>query len=383
MSRLRLVVAQRLRLPRTAFSTLTTTALLIGLVACGSPTPPPPKPPPTAGARVVITSPAPASSVSGAVYFSVQLLDPADLATLELRVGGVPVTHQYPGESPLRVFLIPRDHPEGALELSARVGTGQSQVESKISVTVVHQPPSSTSVGATGALLGTTESSGEISTVTIPAGVASGASVAFEAMTQAEVKSATGVDYDSLGVTFLGAQEISSTQPTGDGLLIASGGFGPMVQAGQAVVNYRITPDMGRGVGELMVINGAAVAPNGDIVSNRPIAPQIGEVTTANSSSAASVSAQQTSLPSGPPGTQLEFTANGLNIYAPFGYVVRFTRAAQVIDVPATVGLNGDGRHYIISHVPELSPGSVTVAPVAVASDATLATYTMTVTAAP
>ncbi len=369
---------------RTTRTTFLLAALLLTLAACGGPsTPPTPKPPTGAGSRVLITSPAPGSSVSGAVYFAVQLLDPADLATLELRVGGTPVTHQYPGETPLRVFLIPRDHPEGSLELSARVGTGSSQVETKITVQVVHQPPSSASVGSNGALLGVQEASGDISTLVIPAGVATGASVEFEAMTQAEVKAATGVDYEALGVTFLGAQEVRSTEPTGDGVLIASGGFGPMVQTGQTVVNYRISPDMGRGVGELMVINGAGVAPNGDIVSNRPIAPQVGGVTAVNSLSAASVGPQQTTLPAGPPGTQLEFSGNGLNIYAPFGYVVRFTRGAQEVEVPAAVGLDGSGKHYLVSYVPELSPGTATVELVAVASGTAFASYTMSVTASP
>src|SRR5690606_30110416 len=351
-------------------------ALLVMLAACGSPTPPPPKPPSNAGARVIITSPASGSSVSGAVYFAVQLLEPSDLSTLELRVGGEVVTHQFPGETPARVFLIPRDHPEGSLVLSARVGTGAGQVESKITVNVVHQPPSSASVGANGALLGAAEASGDVSTLVIPAGVASGASVEFDAMTQAEVKTATGVDYDSLGVTFLGAQEVRSTQPTGDAVTVASGGFGPMVQPGQTVVNYRIAPDMGRGVGELMVINGAGVAPNGDIVSNRPIAPQVGGVTTASSLSTAALTPQQTTLPAGPPGTQLEFSGNGLNIYAPFGYVLRFTRGAQVVTVPAAVGLTSDGKHYLVSYVPALSVGSATVELLSLGNDSVIASYT-------
>lgn len=383
MSTRRLTAPNRLRPPRAARRTVLLATLLVALAACGAPTPPKPNPPSAAGARVLITSPTPGSSVSGAVYFAVQLLNPSDLATLELRVAGTPVTHQFPGETPLRVFLIPRDHPEGSLELSARVGTGSTQVESKITVTVVHQPPSNATVGVNGALLGVDEANGGISTLTVPAGVATGASLEFEALTQAEVKAATGVDYDALGVTFLGAQEIRSTQPTGDGMLIASGGFGPMVQPGQTVVNYRITPDMGRGIGELMVINGAGVAPNGDIVSNRPIAPQVGGVTSTNALSSASLDPQQTALPAGPPGTQLEFSGNGLNIYAPFGYALRFTRGAQVIDVTAAVGLNGDGKQYLIGYVPELSPGSVAVDLVTVASDATLASYTMTVTASP
>lgn len=360
--------------------------LLLVIAACGAPTPPEPptpKPPPSAGARVLITSPAANSAVSGAVYFAVQLLDPADIATLELRVDGEKVTPQFPGETPLRVFLIPRDYPEGPLQLSARVGSGSNVVETKVTVNVVHRPPSSATVGTNGALLGTTEENGGVSTVVIPGGLVTGASVEFESMTQAEVKAATGVDYDALGVTFLGAQELRSSQPTGDGVNITSGNFGPMVQPGQTVVNYRITGDMGRGVGELMVVNGAAVAPNGDIVSNRPVEPQLTGASATNALRAESIGPLQTTLPAGPPGSQLEFTGNGLNIYATFGYAVRFTKGAQEVEVPAVVGLNGDGRHYVISYVPDLAPGTATVELVATASDTVIGAYTMNVTASP
>lgn len=72
----------------------------------------------------------------------------------------------------------------------------------------------------------------------------------------------TGVDYDALGVTFLGAQEIGSTQPFSKPLLVSSGGFGPRVQPGQVVVQYRIAPDAdGDGKGELVVVNTPASPP--------------------------------------------------------------------------------------------------------------------------
>ncbi len=338
------------------------------------------------GSRLIITSPAPGSSVSGAVYFAVQLANPGDLSSLELLVGSEVVRHQFPGETPLRVFLIPRDHPEGPLQLSARVGTGNGRVQSQITVQVVHAPPSSASVGAGGAILGGVEESGAISTVSIPAGTAQGASVQFQTMTQDEVLSATGVNYDALGVTFLGAQEIRSTIPTGDNVAMTSGGFGPMVQPGQMVVSYRIIPDAGRGVGELMVINGAAVAPNGDIVSNPPVVTQVTELTSTSALGSLQASAlyqASSTLPAGPPGTTLEFRVNGLNIYAVHGYQLRFRRGAQTIDLPATVGLGGDGRQYLMGYVPELSPGTVTVELVAVAGDHVFGSYTMNVTASP
>ncbi|MBX3143404.1 MAG: hypothetical protein KF813_06595 [Trueperaceae bacterium] len=295
--------------------------LILLVAACGGTQPPDPDPDPSATGRVAITSPTHGSTVSGAVYFSAQVADPEDIRTLQLRVAGERVTHEFPGETPLRVFLIPRDHPEGPLTLSATVGSGSSSETVTITVNVVHQPPATATVGASGAVLGGMEANGATSTVSIPAGTARGASISFETMTQAEVLAATGVNYDALGVTFLGAQEISSTVPTGDQVAMTSGGFGPMVQPGQIVVSYRIIPDAGRGVGELMVVNGAAVAPNGDIVSNRPIVPQLAGGAESSSFGGLSLLQAGDQLSPRAPGASVEFTFNGLNPYAVNGYV--------------------------------------------------------------
>ncbi|MBX3143410.1 MAG: hypothetical protein KF813_06625 [Trueperaceae bacterium] len=360
--------------------------LLLGLVACGAPPPTDRDENPDPTGRVTITSPAQGSRVSGAVYFAAQVTNAADIATLELRVGGEIVRHEFPGETPLRVFLIPRDHPEGQLQLSASVGSGGSRTTASITVNVVHEPPATASVGGGGAIVGAREVSGAISTVSIPAATANGASVSFETLTQAEVLAATGVDYDALGVTFLGAQEIRSTIPTGDGVAMTSGGFGPMVQSGQIVVSYRIMPDAGRGVGELMVINGAAVAPNGDIVSNRPVVPNVAGASSDSllgAFSTGSLFQSGSTLPAGPPGTSLVFGVNGLNIYAVHGYNLRFKRGGQTVTVPAIVGLNGDGRQYLIGYVPQLPTGTATVEIVTVAGERIIGSYQMNVTAAP
>jgi hypothetical protein len=335
---------------------------------------------------VLITSPVDGSFVSGATYFAVQLLDPAALPSLTLRVGGQVVTPSFPGETPLRVFLIPRDHPEGPLTLTASALHDGQTFTARVEVVVVHQPPSSATVGARGAVLGDVEANGAISTVSVPGGVAQGARVDFEAVTQAEVKARTGVDYDALGVTFLGAQEIRSTLPTGDQVTMTSGGFGPMVQSGQVVVSYRIAPDMGRGVGELMVINGASVAPNGDIVSDPMIRPQVSEATAASAAGVvrtALAGRASTTLPAAPVGTQLRFLVAGLNHYAVHGYAVRFLQGSTIVEVPALVGSAGDGRQYLLANVPDLAPGGTSVELYSVASERAFMTFTMSVTAAP
>jgi hypothetical protein len=365
-------------------------ALLIG--ACGAPAPPSNggggngSTTRTATDPVIITSPAPGAKVSGAVFFAVQVLDVEALSTLELRVGDAVVTPKFPGESPLRVFLIPRDHPAGPLTLSARVMHGGQPFTARSVVEVVPQPPSSALVGASGGVLGAAEASGSVSTVVIPPGTAPGASVTFETMTQAEVLAQTGVNYEALGVTFLGAQEIRSTAPTGDRVAMTSGGFGPMVQSGQVVVSYRIAPDMGRGVDELMVINSASVAPSGDIVSNPIALEQVSEVVVAGAagvSQSSLVGQSSTTLAAGPPGTQLTFVVGGLNPYAVSGYAVRFRMGTTMVEVPALVGFTGDGRHYLLANVPDLPLGTATVELFSVATEAAFMTFAMPITASP
>jgi hypothetical protein len=366
--------------------------LLAFLIACGGPpsTPDPdPDPDPAlTGAALAIVSPAPGARVSGAVFFAVQVLDARELEGIELYVGGERVLPTFPGETPMRVFLVPGDHPEGPLELRAVLRSGGELHERRTTVEVVRQPPSSATVGAAGTVVGDTEVGGAVSTVSIPAGVATGASVAFETFTQAEILALTGVDYDGLGVTFLGAQEIRSTQPTGDGVAVTSGGFGPMVQPGQTVVNYRIAPDMGRGVGELVVINGAAVAPNGDVLSAPPIVPQGGEglATSALGTQALAVHGagglrRAASLPDGPPGTFIEVFATGLNVYAVDGYYARFRVGSTTVEVPLTIGLDGTARQYLFAVVPDLPPGPATVDLVWKLGDTVFARYEMNVTA--
>lgn len=371
----------------TAMAFLATFALVLA-AACGAP-PGGPGPAPTPdenGRPIVITSPRDGGRVSGAVFFAAQPLEPVPLADVALFVGGERVHPTFPGESPLRVYLIPRDHPEGPLQLRARVRVGGATFEDAITVQVVHEPPSTATVGAGGALLGDREANGAVSTVAIPPGVAGGATMSFAAFSQDEVKAETGVDYDALGVTFLGAQRIDGSAPTGDRVLMTSGGFGPMVQPGQTVVSYRITGDLGRGTGELMVINGASVAPNGDVVSNPAARPQAGATV---ASSVLGVTASATpflleGLPPGPPGTRLAFTVTGINHLATYGYAVRFRRAGGVVgEVPALVGLGGDGRQYLLGHVPSMAAGDVNVELVALAGDEVFARYTMRVTAAP
>lgn len=347
-------------------------------------------PPVQQGPVFVINSPAEGASVSGATFFSVQPFDPAQVQSVSFTAGGRQLSPTAPGEDTFKVFLIPRDFPDGTLTLRATViGTDGGESERSIDVQVVANPPSSATVTEDGAILGTTEESGALSTMSIPAGVAEGAVVSFSARTKDEVKAATGIDYDALGVTFLGAQEIGSDHPLDGPVGVSSGGFGPMVQPGQAVLNYTIVPDGdGDGIGELVAVNIASVAPSDEVVSN-PV-PQIildpaAATTTVRSRTASS--AQAATL-GGPPGTSIELEATGFNPFSPFGNVASFKSLVDDTEVEMPMIVNGhfeepDAVPTISFYIPVLPPGAATVTLRNVSSGATAAPLTVTVETPP
>lgn len=318
----------------------------------------------TGGPQFVINSPASGSSVSGPVFFSVQPFTPGDVKRVAFEAGGVELVPQYPGEDAFRVFLIPRDFDDGPLTLTARVeGHDGRSSEASIVVHVVANPPSQATVTRDGAILGTVEANGAMSVLNIPGGVAEGATVRFEARTQDEVRQATGVDYEALGVTFLGAQEIASDRPIDRTLMVSSGGFGPMVQPGQAVVNYSIMPDGdGNGVGELVVVNTASVAPNGDVVSD-PI-PMIQTGANAATADSRGVRRSTTNNVSAAPGALIEIETSGLNPFAEFGSVAIFAARSAGLYAPAIARVTptANGAQVATVAVPALPPGPATVA---------------------
>jgi hypothetical protein len=340
--------------------------VLIGsLLACTGPGAPPGNgtpPPQTGGPAFVISSPQAGAKTAGTVFFSVQPLNPNEVASVSFRAGdrdlGPAITDGF------RVFLNARDFPEGPLSLTATV-TGRDGRTSSQTITVanVPHPPSTATVGPDGVALGTLETTGALSTLTIPSGVGAGATVTFAARTQEEIKAMTGVDYDALGVTFLGAQEVDATQPLNATLGVSSGGFGPRVQPGQAVVNYIILPDAdGDEIGELVVVNTASVAPNGDVISD-PV-PQVQLAGAASLSQLGTSSLQSLANGiAGPPGTRIELEVSGFNGASPFGNVAVFESAGgvrvELLGLVFAPEENGPQRFF--TTIPALPPGAATL----------------------
>jgi hypothetical protein len=337
--------------------------LTLLLIPAGCGTSPPA--PATGGPPFVINSPAAGSTVSGPVFFSVQPLAPNDVHSVHFEAGGTAIVPQYPGEHKFRVFLMPRDFADGILTLTATVtGHDGNRTHQSITVQVVASPPSRTVVASTGAILGTVEENGATSVLYVPAGIGEGATVSFEARTQAAVKVATGVDYEAMGVTFLGAQEVTTDRWLGSPLMVSSGGFGPMVQPGQAVVNYVIAPDGdGNGSGELVVVNTASVAPNGDVISDPVPWAQVAQVSSSMSLGSRGQLVRH-AQPAAPPGGQLTFTASGFNAAHRLSNLVVFRTGGQTFTTFATYLIDAppDASAGVISFVvPDVPPGLATL----------------------
>jgi hypothetical protein len=361
----------------------------LAIVSC-TPVSPGPTPPQNDGPEFVINSPSEGVSVSGATFFSVQPFNSSEVQNVSFTANGTELTVDAPGEDSFKVFLIPREFPDGELTLSAVVtGKDGTKREKSITVNVIGIPPSSATVTADGALLGTQEEGGAVSTLSIPGGAAEGAAVTFEARTKAQVKAETGIDYDALGVTFLGAQEISSSQALNVPLGVSSGGFGPMVQPNQAVVNYTIAPDGdGDGIGELMVINTASVAPNGDVISDPVPQVQLGSATATDGSGTQTLRSLQTGTISGPPGTFIELEATGFNQFSAFGNVAIFKSLVDgtEIELPALVNSHFEDANpvpTIGAYIPVLPPGAATMTLKNVSTNETIAPIAITVETPP
>ncbi|MEX2541664.1 MAG: PKD domain-containing protein [Trueperaceae bacterium] len=333
----------------------------------------------TGGPRMMISSPEEGAQLSGASYFSVQAMDESEVDRVDFSAGDQVLDLDADGENKFRRFLIPADYSAGELEVVATAhGKNGKRTTRSVTVEVVHDPPSSKTLGGNGGTVGDFEESGALSTLTLLPGTAEGSTLSFETRTQQQIKADTGVDYEALGVTFLGAQQFTIDAEVDTPLLVTSGGFGPQVQPGQTVVNYAIVPDgNGDGNDDLTVLNTASVAPNGDVVSDPVARPQVSDTVVVGTSGAVkSLGAadarnrfkalglvMQSSHISGPPGTSLSFEAQGFNAASPLGNKAIFCPDGTDLEYESygMVSETGSGSLKFDVAIPPLPPGPATL----------------------
>jgi hypothetical protein len=106
-----------------------------------------------------------------------------------------------------RTFLDAGDFAAGPLQLTAIAAGPSGQTTHTISVNVVDSPPSSATIGAAGGVLAS-----EIgSVISIPPGaLPDGTSVSVDELSQEEVTTQNNIQWEAMGVTFLGAQAVQT-----------------------------------------------------------------------------------------------------------------------------------------------------------------------------
>ncbi|HMN28380.1 MAG TPA: hypothetical protein PKE45_09525 [Caldilineaceae bacterium] len=311
--------------------------------------------------EIVIVSPANGLSISGTSLFAVQPLDAEAVTSVAFRAGSKQLGIDTTPADGFQIFLDVSQLAAGPLQLTATAtGHTGATVSKSVAVTVVPKPPASAEVDADGATLATATGS----TIVVPPGaVNAAATVSIQDKTQAQVTAETGIDWDTLGVTFLGAINVQTTGLISKPLGVSSVGFGNRVQPGQAVVTYQILPDAdGDGSGELVVVNGASLAPNGTIVSSA--IPNIvitsirveQQLLTAENLSAGFVAQ---------PGGRVSIQASGFNPVAILGNVAVFRSLVngRVLEVPASVvpDPSKPGSELITTLIPPFPAGAATL----------------------
>lgn len=361
-------------------SFLTVLAVMTALLAACGPagktgnTPPPQS---ANGPAFVISSPPDGSYTAGTFMLSVQPLDPGAVASVSYRVGTQDVSAVPNG---LHAFADASGFPAGRLEISATVTgkDGRTRVR-EVVVTNVPEPAERARVTDSGAVMGTLEADGSLSTIIIPPGGMDGAEMTFRARTQADVLASTGVDYDSLGITFLGAQEITSSRVIDRTPLVTSGGFGGAVQPGQVVVNYMILPDADNdGIGEIVVVNSATVTPGGDVISNPVPVVQVGEF--AGASQLGTSSVRPLDGLTGPPGTILRIPVAGFSPSSIWGSVAVFQQGSETIEQTGLISTSAAGAQTFTTLIPPLRPGVARMSLYNVGSGYHSEQFTITVT---
>jgi hypothetical protein len=341
------------------------------------------------GAQVLISNPPAGSMVAGSFVLGAQPTHAGQVTSVTFYAGDKLLGTDSTPQDGYSLILHSSQLPDGQVTLRA-VGHGPGGDEStQIQVLNVRNPPkypaaaTATNRGAAGA--------SEIGSVVMvpPGGLPSGATLRVNEKTQQEITAETGIEWEEMGVTFLGAQTLESSAPIGKPLVVSSAGFGRRVQPGQAVVNYQLAPDVdGDGVAEIVVVNTASVAPNFDVVSDpRPeLAVDEVVVAAAGEQTAIQAAAATEGGLSGAPGTIFEIDVTGFNLYSPAGNVARFKGAGgQEFELPGVVNQHADDplRQYFSTQIPPLPPGAATVTLVNLSTMATVGPLPVQVRAAP
>lgn len=247
-------------LPHVAVAAFLVAALL---AACGGGSGP--NPPPSSPTGLSISAPRAGRVLSGTV------------AVAAAGVGGTAeeLVFELAGRSfdadPDGIAIIDtRGMPDGdhALKATASLATrtGNQAVQATVIVKVDNDLPSGASVGPEGGSL--RSQAGSYATVP-PGSLSSSTPVNIEDLSKEQILARYGVNYEALGLTFLGALDVKAGEATfALPLQVDLAGWAAAVQPGQGVLMFSLGADMdGDGIGELMAVAGATATPDGSVIT--------------------------------------------------------------------------------------------------------------------
>ena len=230
------------------------TNIYLPIVSAGgtaAPTPTPTRTPTSAPVFEIMT-PVEGSHIGGTTFFAIQSLTAQTITSVSFKAGNTDLGTDSSAADGFRVFVDAKTLPAGSLQFSATANGPGGSTTKTVTVNVVPNPPTSATIGGAGGVLAS-----EIGSVISirPGSAPEGTTITIDELTQAETTARHGIDWERMGVTFLGAQDVQSSAPiSGPFGMVSSAGFGNRVQPGQAVVNYRLAPDAdGDGVDEIEV----------------------------------------------------------------------------------------------------------------------------------
>jgi hypothetical protein len=176
----------------------------------------------------VISSPAEGITLAGTAYFTLQPVGETNLVCAAFQAGDSDLGTDLTPEDGLQAFIDTSTLPTGQQTLTATAidDTG-TQTSASIDVTILADAPASAMIGSEGATLGTESGN----TIIIPPGAIDGtANVSVVEKTQQQVTDDTGIDWERLGVTFLGSIDVKSDQPFERPIGVTSFGFSNPIQ---------------------------------------------------------------------------------------------------------------------------------------------------------
>lgn len=340
--------------------------------------------------EIIINSPKANSLVAGSFIFSAQPLNSGGVNSVDFFAGNALLeTDTSPNirpdglpENGFSIDLDSSEIPNGQVTLRA-VAHGTRAMTAQVTVTNVRNPAQQTTANQSGAAVAASEIGSAI--MVPPGGLLPGAAMTVTEKGVDEISSEFGIQWEELGVTFLGAQVVETSAPLEKPPAVSSAGFAPQVQPNQAVVNYNLAPDAdGDGVAEIVVVNTARVA-NGNVVSDPLPEVTVGAVTVAGVAQGLAYAAQAGLH--GAPGTILEFEVTEFNLYSPLGNVASFKSAVDGKEyrVPGilTPDAGEPSRQRFSTLIPLLPPGAATLTLVNLSTMDTSGPIAITVDAGP